>query len=204
MRGVKRRSGRLNASAPPGHCLWGAPIIVRGVQHKRGRFKTARDHPWERCPSGCPEAVDSQRPLLGPLVESPPRTAGHVAAPGPTRTPMEVDLGPLDRFGDRSVQLVTLDSKEWAVARWEGELFVFRNVCPHRAGPVGRGALLSGLICKSVDSLSKDDGEPVVVCPWHRWEFELRSGRAVRESHRHLRIYRARVVGARVVVDMDP
>ena len=42
----------------------------------------------------------------------------------------------------------------------EGTFFALDGVCPHQGGPLGRGCL-SGAI---------------VTCPWHGWQFDVRSG----------------------------
>lgn len=42
----------------------------------------------------------------------------------------------------------------------DGEIFALDGVCPHQGGPLGKGAL-SGHI---------------VTCPWHGWQFDVRSG----------------------------
>lgn len=41
-----------------------------------------------------------------------------------------------------------------------GEYFALDGICPHQGGPLGKGALRG---C-------------VVTCPWHGWQFDVRSG----------------------------
>jgi nitrite reductase (NADH) small subunit len=41
-----------------------------------------------------------------------------------------------------------------------GEFFALDGVCPHQGGPLGQGEL-SGC---------------VVTCPWHGWQFDVRTG----------------------------
>ena len=47
-----------------------------------------------------------------------------------------------------------------AVFNAGGELHACRNVCPHRGGPVGEG----------------DFDGTLVTCPWHGWQFDVRTG----------------------------
>jgi nitrite reductase/ring-hydroxylating ferredoxin subunit len=42
----------------------------------------------------------------------------------------------------------------------DGQFFALDGVCPHQGGPLGKGTL-SGHI---------------VTCPWHGWQFDVRSG----------------------------
>lgn len=41
-----------------------------------------------------------------------------------------------------------------------GTIFALDGVCPHQGGPLGKGTLSGG----------------VVTCPWHGWQFDVRSG----------------------------
>ena len=45
-----------------------------------------------------------------------------------------------------------------------GEILALDNTCPHAGGPLGEGTL---------------DGERV-TCPWHGWEFNVRTGQCVK------------------------
>ena len=48
------------------------------------------------------------------------------------------------------------------LANVNGELSALDNVCPHRQGPLGQGWV---------------EGE-TVICPWHSWAFNARTGLA--------------------------
>ena len=52
--------------------------------------------------------------------------------------------------GERIVALYNVD----------GEFYALDGVCPHQGGPLGKGRL-SGCI---------------VTCPWHGWQFDVRTG----------------------------
>jgi len=43
----------------------------------------------------------------------------------------------------------------------EGIFYALDGVCPHQGGPLGKGQLTG----------------PIVTCPWHGWQFDVRSGR---------------------------
>ena len=47
-----------------------------------------------------------------------------------------------------------------ALFRLEGEFFALDGICPHQGGPLGRGQLQGG----------------VVTCPWHGWQFDVKTG----------------------------
>ena len=47
-----------------------------------------------------------------------------------------------------------------ALVNLDGVVYALDNTCPHAGGPLGEGAL---------------DGQ-TLVCPWHGWRFDVRSG----------------------------
>src|SRR6266702_839085 len=60
-----------------------------------------------------------------------------------------------------------------------GELSALDNVCPHRQGPLGQGWV---------------EGESV-VCPWHSWTFNVKTGQAEYPVHEHVKIFPLKVEG---------
>lgn len=48
-----------------------------------------------------------------------------------------------------------------AVFNVGGQFYALDGVCPHQGGPLGKGCL---------------EGS-VVTCPWHGWQFDVRTGR---------------------------
>lgn len=115
---------------------------------------------------------------------------------------MEFDLGSVKDFPDRAMRVVTIEARELVVARWAEEVFVFRNICPHRAGPLASGGIVAGLTCSATGELQVDDDHPIAVCAWHRWEFGLSDGVSVRDSRTRLKIYPTRVENGQVIVEL--
>lgn len=76
--------------------------------------------------------------------------------------------------GDRVI--VEIDGREIAVFNVDGELYALANYCVHQGGPVCEG-LLSGTVGvdDDLDLVYEKEGE-IVACPWHGWEFEVRTG----------------------------
>lgn len=111
-------------------------------------------------------------------------------------------LGPLSRFRDRELSSVVVDDMELAVVRWSERVFVMRNRCPHQLGPVCEGIVVSWLGSRGGSEIVVDDNHPVVVCPWHRWEFDLPSGAALRDPKVRLRQFPAWVVEDQVFADL--
>lgn len=61
------------------------------------------------------------------------------------------------------LQVVQAGDRTYALANVDGTVYALDNNCPHNGGPLGKGVL-------------RDDQ---VVCPWHGWTWDVRSGRNV-------------------------
>jgi len=53
-----------------------------------------------------------------------------------------------------------IGGREYIVAEVGGELVVYPAVCPHQSGPLATSELKNG----------------IVVCPWHGYGFDVRTG----------------------------
>jgi nitrite reductase/ring-hydroxylating ferredoxin subunit len=74
-----------------------------------------------------------------------------------------VDIGPPGSLRFDSGAAVQIQGRELAVFRDGGEYRAVENVCPHQGAPLAFGWAREG----------------VVTCPWHAWEFNIRSGECV-------------------------
>ena len=83
---------------------------------------------------------------------------------------------------------IALGETEIALFNLGGEFFALNNVCPHRGGSLGSGAV---------------DGE-IVICPLHGWGIDPITGRAMNNSDCTVRLYPVRVVDGEVEINIDP
>ncbi|HLH35953.1 MAG TPA: Rieske (2Fe-2S) protein [Alloacidobacterium sp.] len=72
------------------------------------------------------------------------------------------------------------------IANENGSISVMDNVCPHRGGPLGQGMIEGGKI----------------ICPWHAWAFDLKTGEATHAPQTKVPIYEVRVEGEDVFVKL--
>lgn len=70
------------------------------------------------------------------------------------------------------------------VAMVKGECSAMDNVCIHRGGPLGQGVVEGGKI----------------VCPWHGWQFDPKSGEAAHSALARLAVYPIKIEGEDVLV----
>jgi nitrite reductase (NADH) small subunit len=95
------------------------------------------------------------------------------------------------RIGSRSEMPEEDEAREFTVggriicvANVRGHLSAMDNVCAHRGGPLGQGTISGGK----------------VVCPWHGWEFDPRTGAASHNPSACVPVYPIKVEGEDVLV----
>lgn len=73
---------------------------------------------------------------------------------------------------------VEIEGRAILVLNIEGELFALSDKCPHKGGSLADGKL-TGLVESSQPGEYRYSrpGE-MLRCPWHQWEFDVRTGRS--------------------------
>jgi nitrite reductase/ring-hydroxylating ferredoxin subunit len=77
-----------------------------------------------------------------------------------------------------SRKLISVQGRQIVVFNVGGEYFALLNRCPHQGGSLCDGELV-GLVSASAPGqyVYSRAGE-IIRCPWHGWEFDLRTGQS--------------------------
>jgi nitrite reductase (NADH) small subunit len=87
-------------------------------------------------------------------------------------------VGSVDEFALDDFRIVRLGGREIGVVRTAAGFFAIRNACPHRNAPLCRGRISGTMLPAGPDEFTWGRDGEFVRCPWHMWEFELRTGNA--------------------------
>ncbi len=73
---------------------------------------------------------------------------------------------------------VEIDRRGVVVFNVKGEFYALSEQCPHRGGSLAEG-IITGLVESDGpgDYRYSRQGE-IVRCPWHQWEFDIKTGRS--------------------------
>ena len=85
-----------------------------------------------------------------------------------------------------TIKEVQIGGTPVALANVGGKFYAISNTCLHRGGPLGQGHM---------------EGT-VVTCPWHGWQFDVTTGKAVMNPAAGVGCFRAEVQGDEVYVDL--
>ncbi|MBV8566694.1 MAG: Rieske (2Fe-2S) protein [Methylobacteriaceae bacterium] len=116
---------------------------------------------------------------------------------------MSTDIGAAHDFAERQVRIVDVAQRQIGIVRWRGDFYALSNICSHQGGPLCRGVLSGRLGATAPGEIVLDDTVPLIACPWHGWEFDVRTGRAILDPTLRVRTYPVRVAAGRVILDLD-
>jgi nitrite reductase/ring-hydroxylating ferredoxin subunit len=86
-----------------------------------------------------------------------------------------------------------------------GEFHALLNRCPHSGAPLCRGSLVGFLESDAPGSYRYDGSRKLLQCPWHGWEFDIRTGQSYCDPEKtRVRRYSAEVTkGSDVSAEVD-
>ena len=117
----------------------------------------------------------------------------------------EVNLGSISAFSDPGRKVVEIDGVEIGVFCVKGQFSAYGNVCPHMGGPVCQGKILPR-VEENIAADRKSLGfvfsktQTNIVCPWHGYEFDIKTGRHQGNPRLRLRTLDVRIAEGEVFV----
>lgn len=115
-----------------------------------------------------------------------------------------VNVGRVDEFEVGKCRIIDVAGTEIGVVRLaSGEFHAIRNRCPHKGAPICKGVIGGTWPPSGVGELQFAHEGEVIVCPWHGYEYDVRTGvELFQERPTRLRKYRTEVEGGCVVLTM--
>ena len=84
----------------------------------------------------------------------------------------------VDEIAPGTCKIVTVKGREIGVFHVNDGFFAIINRCPHQGAPLCRGALLSRLESPAPGEYRLTRHGEMLRCPWHCWEFDIRTGQS--------------------------
>ena len=107
----------------------------------------------------------------------------------------------VDEIAPGTCKIITVKGREIGIFHVNDEFFALINRCPHQGAQLCRGALLSRLESPTPGEYRLTRQGEMLRCPWHCWEFDIRTGQSYCDPRRfRVKAYAAHVEpGASVV-----
>ncbi|MEM7030508.1 MAG: Rieske (2Fe-2S) protein [Chloroflexota bacterium] len=108
-------------------------------------------------------------------------------------------IASVSEFPPGERKIVKLGGREVGIFNIDGKFYALRNICPHRGAPLCEGRLRPLMTSSSVYHLDRERDNEILKCPWHQWEFDIKTGEALHDNMR-VRTYRVVQEAEEVVV----
>ena len=100
---------------------------------------------------------------------------------GMTDTATVFDIAASEEVAEQGRLVVDIGSASVGVFRFKGQVYAYRNICPHQGGPACQGRIINRVRedlneQKMSQGLSFDKDVMHIVCPWHGLEFNVTTG----------------------------
>jgi len=75
-------------------------------------------------------------------------------------------------------KLVDVKGRQIVLFNLSGEFFAISNKCPHQGGSLSHGRLTGFVESKMPGEYTYTRQGEVLQCPWHAWEYDIRTGKS--------------------------
>lgn len=110
--------------------------------------------------------------------------------------PNRIFLCRRDEISPGEVKNVSVGGRSIAVVRSGDEFYALRNSCAHQGAQLSEGRLTGTMLPSEVGEYRYGRKGEILRCPWHNWEYDIKTGCTVHDSDKRVATYS-------VVCDME-
>jgi nitrite reductase/ring-hydroxylating ferredoxin subunit len=74
--------------------------------------------------------------------------------------------------------IVDLDGRSVGIFNVDGSYYALRNNCPHQGAELCAGTVFGAVSSPGPGEYHYDPDRKLLACPWHNWEFDMRTGQS--------------------------
>lgn len=112
-------------------------------------------------------------------------------------------VGPAADLAAGSRTQITVQGRSICVLNVEGTFYAVRNTCPHQGANLCAGTLSGSMLPSRPQEYEYGMEGSVLRCPWHGWEFDVRTGRSLFDPERtRVRTYRTEVEDGELFIEL--
>ena len=87
-------------------------------------------------------------------------------------------IGSVEEIPPGTHKIVEVAGRSIGVYNIGGDFFALRNTCPHQGGPLCEGRVTGFIMARVPGEYSYTRRGEIVRCPWHGWEFDIKTGQS--------------------------
>ncbi len=99
-------------------------------------------------------------------------------------------------------KIVEIDGQSVGVFHVDDEYVAILNMCPHEFAPVCMGRVGGTALPSQPGEWNWGREGEILACPWHGWEFELKTGKALFANRPRLRLFPVMVEDDQIYVSL--
>ncbi len=95
-----------------------------------------------------------------------------------------IKVASVDEIENGKSKIVDLKGEPIAIFNVDGNFYAIHNTCLHKGGPLGEGYLAGD----------------VVICPWHGWQYDVKTGISTVSPTIKVKTYKVKVDEGKIFV----
>lgn len=99
-----------------------------------------------------------------------------------------------------SHKTVDVSGRSIGVYNIKGEYYAIHNYCPHQGAKLCKGPVCGTTLASDVYEYIYGKDREIVRCPWHGWEFDIKTGKSLFDGKVRTRSYPVRIDEGRIGV----
>ncbi|MDT8862971.1 Rieske (2Fe-2S) protein [Alkalihalobacillus sp. MEB130] len=113
------------------------------------------------------------------------------------------EVANIKEIHNKKPKIVEVKGIEIGIYLVDGEYYAWRNYCPHAAAPVCQGVVCGTRLPSMVYNYEYGRDQEILRCPWHGWEFDLKTGQHLVDPNVRLRNFPIEQDGEKLYVFLN-
>lgn len=112
-------------------------------------------------------------------------------------------VGRISEWTPGSKKIIQVEGRSIGVYNVDGHFYAIRNLCPHQGAELCAGITTSFVTSNVPGEFCFEREGEIVRCPWHFWEFDIKTGQMVVDPRTRTKSYDVTVERYDVTVDEE-
>ena len=117
----------------------------------------------------------------------------HHVSPKPSPTARKYVVARVSEIPPGSQKIVEAGSRSIGVYNIDGQFYALRNVCPHQGAELCKGLTTALVVSSGPGCFEYEREGEIVRCPWHQWEFDIKTGCMIVDPETWIKSYEVTV-----------